>query len=177
MNNVIITATNTTGAENVTIDDVRIDRTAARIVLLGVPDVPGVAAEVFSALAGRRIGVEMIVQNNMRGGMTDIGFLVKKERLDDTIVVCRKTAADIEAQGVSFNTEVARVSVRGKNLTENPEIPAKMFSALASVGVNIEMIVSNSIDITCVVSETDADRAIETLQKAFPQDPAAPSPS
>ncbi|MDR1977691.1 MAG: ACT domain-containing protein [Synergistaceae bacterium] len=166
MKEVVIVETNATGTKNV-VDDVGIDRAAARIVLLGVPDVPGVAANVFSALAEHRIGVEMIVQNNMRGGMTDIGFLVKKERLDDAIVVCRKSATDIEAQGVSFNTEVARVSVCGKNLTENPEIPAKMFSTLASVGVNIEMIVSNTLDITCVVSETDADRAIRALQEAF----------
>jgi aspartate kinase len=150
--------------------DVRIDRSGARIVLLGVPDVPGVAARVFSTLAAGRIGVEMIVQNNMRGGMTDIGFLVKKERLDDAIGVCRKVATDIDAQGVSFNTEIARVSVYGSDLGDKPEVPAKMFSALAEAGVNIEMIVSNALYITCVVAETAADKAHEALQKAFSAD-------
>jgi aspartate kinase len=149
------------------VSDVRIDRSGARIVLMGVPDVPGVAAKVFSALADRRIGVEMIVQNDMRGGMTDIGFLVKKESLDDAIAVCRGVATDIDAQGVSFNTEIARVSVHGSDLGDKPEVPAKMFSALAGASVNIEMIVSNALYVTCVVAETAADKALEALREAF----------
>ena len=82
-------------------------RDDARIVLMGVPDVPGVAATVFSALAEKNIAVQMIVQNNMRGGITDIAFLVRKKRLDDAIDICRQTAEKIEAQGVSFNSEIA----------------------------------------------------------------------
>lgn len=151
------------------IDGVCLDHSAARIVLLGVPDVPGVAAGVFSALADRGIGAEMIVQNNMRGGMTDIGFLVKKERLDDAIPACRETAAKIEAQGVSFNTEVARVSVRGDGLAGDPRVPATMFSALAGAGVNIEMIVSDASGVTCVVAASSAEKATEALRKAFPE--------
>lgn len=152
------------------VDDVRVDHSAARIVLLGVPDVPGVAARVFTALAARQVGAEMIVQNNMRGGMTDIGFLVKKECLDDAIAVCREVATAIEAQGVSFNTEVARVSVHGNDLTGDPEVPARMFSALAGAEVNIEMIVSNSLYVTCVVAETAAEKAAEALRKEFPEE-------
>ncbi|MDR1733246.1 MAG: ACT domain-containing protein [Synergistaceae bacterium] len=161
---------NSPSAKEKVVEDVRSDHSAARIVLLGVPDVPGVAAKVFSALAEQQVGAAMIVQNNMRGGMTDIGFLVRKERLDAAIVVCRKVAAEVGAQGVSFNTEVARVSVCGRNLGDNPEVPAKMFSALAKAGVNIEMIVSNALDITCVVAEPSASAAVEALQKAFPED-------
>ena len=149
------------------IQDVRIDRTAARITLLGVPDVPGVAAKVFSAIAGQNIGIEMIVQNNMRGGITDIGFLIGKERLNDAIEACRKVAEEIEAQGVSFSTEIARVTILGDNLSEAVEIPAKMFSSLAEVGVNIDMIVSNSRYITCVVAEGSAEKAASALRNKF----------
>ncbi|MDR1048565.1 MAG: ACT domain-containing protein [Synergistaceae bacterium] len=146
------------------VGDVRADRSAVRITLLGVPDVPGVAARVFSPLAELEIGVEMIVQNTMRGGVTDIAFLVRRERLDDAIGACRKAAREIGAQGVSFNTEIARVSLTGENLDG---MPAKMFSALAAASVNIEMIVSNPLFITCVVAASEAEKATAALREAF----------
>ncbi|GHS87203.1 hypothetical protein AGMMS49957_06660 [Synergistales bacterium] len=149
------------------IKDIRVDRSAARITLLGVPDVPGVAAKVFSPLAEHGIGAEMIVQNSMRGGMTDIGFLVKKERLDNAIIVCRDVAAEIEAQGVSFNTEIARVTVVGDGLTEDASVSAAMFSTLADAGVNIEMIVSDALFITCVVGTGGAEKAADALRAAL----------
>jgi aspartate kinase len=149
------------------ISDVRIDRTSARITLLGVPDIPGVAAGIFSELAERGVGVAMIVQNNMRGGVTDVGFLVEKARLDDAVEGCRKVAKIIHAQGVSFSTEIARVSLMGLNLNRGVDIPAKMFSALAEAKVNIDMIVSNSYDITCVVAATAAEAAAEALRAKF----------
>jgi aspartate kinase len=149
------------------IDDVRIDHSTARIVMLGVPDVPGVASKVFSPLAGRGIGAQMIVQNSMRGGMTDIGFLVKQDSLDEAILACRAVAADIEAQGVSFNTEIARVTIAGAGLSEDPAVAANTFTALAEVGVNIEMIVSSSLSVTCVVAASDAEKARQALRKCF----------
>ena len=152
---------------NSIIESIRIDRGCARIILLGVPDLPGVAASVFSALAERNVGVEMIVQNNMRGGMTDMTFLIRKDRLDDAIPVCRTAAEAIKAQGVSFNTEVASVSIHGEELSSNPDVTAKMFSTLASVNVNIEMITSSAFAVTCVIDATAVDRAVAALQKAF----------
>ncbi|GHV37552.1 hypothetical protein FACS1894187_14560 [Synergistales bacterium] len=149
------------------IEDICVDRSAARITLLGVPDVPGVAAKVFSPLAEQGIGAEMIVQNSMRGGMTDIGFLVKKERLDNAISICRDVAQEIEAQGVSFSTEIARVTVVGDGITEDAAISAGMFSTLAAAGVNIEMIVSSSLFITCVVEAEKAEKAADALRAAF----------
>ena len=146
---------------------VNIDHESARITLLGVPDVPGVAAKIFSALAERGVGVEMIVQNNMRGGVTDVGFLVGKERLNDAIEACRRVAKEIEAQGVSFSTEIARVTLAGDNLAGAVDVPAKMFSALAEASVNIDMIVSNSWDITCVVAAGSAEKAAAALREKF----------
>ncbi|MDR2180397.1 MAG: ACT domain-containing protein [Synergistaceae bacterium] len=149
------------------LSDVRIDYSSARITLLGVPDVPGVAARIFTALANRGVGVEMIVQNNMRGGITDVGFLVKKECLDNAVEACRQVVKAIDAQGVSFNTEIARVSLVGENLTKAIDIPAKMFSTLAETKINIEMIVSNSYDITCVVAAQSAEKAATVLREKF----------
>jgi aspartate kinase len=149
------------------ISDVRIDHTSARITLLGVPDIPGVAAGIFSELAERGVGVAMIVQNNMRGGVTDVGFLVEKARLDDAVEGCRKVAKTIHAQGVSFSTEIARVSLEGLYLDRAVDLPAKMFSALAEAKINIDMIVSNSYDITCVVAANTAEAAADALRSKF----------
>jgi aspartate kinase len=149
------------------LSDVRIDHSSARITLLGVPDVPGVAARIFTALANRGVGVEMIVQNNMRGGITDIGFLVMKECLNNTVEACQQVVKAIDAQGVSFNTEIARVSLLGENLSKAIDIPAKMFSVLAEAQINIEMIVSNSYDITCVVAAQSAEKAAAALREKF----------
>lgn len=155
-----------------TIESIRIDRGCARIILLGVPDLPGVAATVFSSLSEKNVGVEMIVQNNMRGGMTDMTFLIRKDRLDDAIPVCRAAAESIRAQGVSFNTEVASVSIQGRELSSSPEIAAKMFATLASVNVNIGMITSSALAVTCVVDATAVDRAVEALEGTFGVKPA-----
>ena len=156
-----------TNSTNSVIESIRIDWGCVCIILLGVPDLPGVAASVFSALAEKNVGVEMIVQNNMRGGMTDMTFLIRKDRLDDAIPVCRTAAEAIKAQGVSFNTEVASVSIHGEELSSNPDVTAKMFSTLASVNVNIEMITSSAFAVTCVIDATAVDRAVAALQKAF----------
>ena len=110
---------------------------------------------------------EMIVQNNMRGGMTDMTFLIRKDRLDDAIPVCRTAAEAIKAQGVSFNTEVASLSIQGQELSSTPEVTARMFATLASVNVNIEMITSSAFAVTCVVDATAVERAVAALQKAF----------
>jgi aspartate kinase len=143
------------------------DSNIAKVVMMGVPDVPGVAGRLFSSLAGQGIGAEMIIQNNMRGGMNDIGFLVKKEYLDGAIDVCRDFSTDVGAQGVSFNTEIARVSIVGAGIANHPEIPSRMFNTLAKEGINIDMIASTALAVTCVVAEMRADDAVRALHEHF----------
>ena len=109
-------------SEGLIIKGVVHDAKVAKVVMMGVPDVQGVAGRLFSSLAERGIGVEMIIQNNMRGGLNDIGFLVKKEYMDGTIEVCRNFSRDVGAQGVSFNTEIARVSIVGAGIANHPDI-------------------------------------------------------
>ena len=143
------------------------DLNVAKVVLMGLPDVPGTAGRLFTSLAERGVGAEMIVQNNMRGGLNDIGFLIRKENLDNAIEVCRSFSRDIEAQGVSFNTEIARVSVIGSGIAGNPDIPARMFTTLGKAGVNIDMISSTDLSVTCVVASTHADDAVRALHEHF----------
>ena len=143
------------------------DLEVAKVVLMGVPDIPGVAGRFFTCLAERGVGAEMIVQNNMRGGLNDIGFLIRKENLDDAIEVCRNFSRDIEAQGVSFNTEIARVSIVGEGIAGNPDVPARMFTTLGKEGVNIDMISSTDLYVTCVVASTRAAAAVRALREHF----------
>ena len=139
----------------------------AKVVIMGVPNIPGVAGRLFSNLSARGIGAEMIIQNMMRGGLSDIGFLVKKEYLDDAIQVCRAMSDETEAQGVSFDTEIARVSIVGAGIANHPEVPARMFNVLAEEGINIDMISSTALAVTCIVGASRAEDAVRALHEQF----------
>jgi aspartate kinase len=153
--------------EGLAIKGVAHDAKVAKVVIMGVPDVPGVAGRLFSSLAEKGVGAEMIIQNNMRGGLNDIGFLVKKEYLDGAIDVCRDFSRDISAQGVSFNTEIARVSIVGAGIANHPDIPSRMFMVLAKEGINIDMIASTALAVTCVVAASRAEDAVRALHEHF----------
>ncbi|MDR3166286.1 MAG: aspartate kinase [Synergistaceae bacterium] len=148
------------------------DLKVAKVVLMGVPDVPGVAGRLFSNLAERGVGAEMIIQNTMRGGLNDIGFLVRKENLDAAIDVCRNFSVEVDAQGVSFNTEIARVSIVGSGIANHPDIPSRMFTILAKESINIEMIASTALAVTCVVAATRAEDAVRALHEHFIEEEA-----
>ncbi|MDR3321696.1 MAG: aspartate kinase [Synergistaceae bacterium] len=154
-------------SEGLAIKGVVHDAKVAKVVMMGVPDVPGIAGRLFSSLAENGIGAEMIIQNNMRGGLNDIGFLVKKEYLDGAIDVCRDFSRDVGAQGVSFNTEIARVSIVGAGIANHPDIPSRMFTALAQEGINIDMIASTALAVTCVVAAPRAEDAVRALHEHF----------
>lgn len=148
------------------------DSNVAKVVLMGVPDIPGVAARLFTNLAHQGIGAEMIIQNNMRGGVNDIGFLVKKTNLETAIQVCRDNCREIDAQGVSFDTEIARVTIVGAGIANHPEIPPRMFNVLAEEGINIDMIASTSLALTCIVSQPRAEDAVRALHEHFIEEAA-----
>ena len=143
------------------------DGEVAKVAVLGVPDTPGIAAALFSALAGRGVAAEMIVQSVMRGQVNDIAFLVRKEYLGEAIEVCRRSVREIGAQGVAFDSEIGKITLEGAPVAEDPAIPARMFSVLAEGSVNIDMISSTDRNITCVVSSADSERAVRALEKAF----------
>ena len=137
------------------------------VVFLGLPNVPGIAAEIFSALSERSVSVNMVTQNTMRGGRSDLSFLIRKDRLDEMISVCREVAENVGAQGVSFATEVAAITVKLESPSDTAHTLAKIFKALASVKVNIEIINSTSESVICIVSSTKAHEGINALTKAF----------
>jgi aspartate kinase len=154
-------------SESLIVRSIASDRNVAKVAVLGVPDIPGVAAGLFGRLSAGGVGAEMIIQSVMRGQVNDIAFLVKKEFLGEAIDICRDIVREIGAQGVAFDTEIGKVTVIGAGIANHPEVPSKMFSKLASENINIDMISSTSMSITCVVAAGDVDKAVRCLHREF----------
>ena len=136
------------------------------VVFLGLPNVPGIAAEIFNELSRHSVKINMVTQNTMRGGRSDLSFLINKDSLDEMIPVCRAVAEKVGGQGVSFATEVAAITV-GFETQSAADTLAKIFATLASVGANIEIINSTSESAICIVSLTKAREGLEALEKVF----------
>ncbi len=137
------------------------------VIFLGLPNVPGIAAGVFKKLSEHEIAVEMVTQNTMRGGRSDLSFLINKDRLDDANRICRDLCEKLSGQGVSFATEIATIRVDIENSGDAAKTLAKIFSTLASAGVNIEIINSTPSSVMCVVSNTHAADGLKALEAAL----------
>lgn len=153
--------------EDAVIRAVIADQQEAKVTVSGVPDKPGIAANLFRLLADAMVNVDMIVQNASEGGITDISFTVPHAELDRALDICGSQRADIGADAVSAEPRIAKVSVIGAGMKSNPGVAATMFETLASNGINIEMISTSSIRISCVIAEAESDRAVQVLHDAF----------
>ncbi|HMX64012.1 MAG TPA: aspartate kinase [Microthrixaceae bacterium] len=153
--------------EDALIRAVQADDSEAKITVTGVPDRPGVAATLFRSLADADVNVDMIVQNVSEGGVTDISFTVPHAQIDDAIAVCEERAAEVGAAAVVTDRAIAKVSVIGAGMKSNPGVAATMFQVLADNGINIEMISTSAIRISCVIAEADSDRAVQVLHDAY----------
>ena len=143
------------------------DLSEAKVTVGGVPDRPGIAANLFRRLADADINVDMIVQNASEGGITDISFTVPHSELPAALEICQGMADDIGADHVTSEHRIAKVSVVGAGMKSNPGVAATMFETLADNGVNIGMISTSAIRISCVVAENDADKAVQILHDVF----------
>jgi len=143
------------------------DTSEAKVTVSGVPDQPGIAARLFRLLADREVNVDMIVQNTSEHGVTDISFTVPHEDLDVAREVCEGLAGEIGATGVSADHDIARVSLIGAGMKSNPGVAATTFETLAAAGINIEMISTSAIRISCIVREGQAEDAVQLLHAAF----------
>ena len=135
-----------------------------------MPDQPGIAARLFGALADDNVNVDMIVQNTSTGGATDISFTVPRADLAAAMHVSEELWPQIGAKSVSYDAEIGRVSVVGAGMKTNPGVAARVFRVLAGEGVNIEMISTSSIRISCVVRARDVERAVQALHADFELD-------
>ena len=142
------------------------DTSEAKVTVTGVPDRPGIAAGLFRALADADVNVDMIVQNVSEAGVTDISFTVPN---DQTELAALITSGRLPEQDCTVTTDAAigRVSIVGAGMKSNPGVAATMFETLAANDINIEMISTSAIRISCVVQVDEVDRATQALHEAF----------
>ena len=153
--------------EQAIISGVSHDASEAKVTIEQVPDRPGIAAKVFRTLADESVNVDMIVQNVSTAGHTDISFTVPRDDLARTLGVLDKVVAEVEASGITHDPDIGRVSLVGAGMRTHPGVAAQMFEVLAAERINIEMISTSSIRISCVVGSADVERAVQALHRAF----------
>jgi aspartate kinase len=149
------------------------DKDVARITLRGVPDQPGIAASIFQPLGEKLISVDTIVQNASVERLTDVTFTVAQHDLDSAMALIRPIAQRIRAAEVLADTHLAKVSIVGSGITSGIGYAGRMFKALFDAGINIELITTSEIRITCLIDEGHVEEAVRALHKAFELEKAA----
>jgi aspartate kinase len=153
--------------ERAIISGIAHDTSEAKVTILGVPDKPGVAARVFRPLADGGVNVDMIVQNASEAGRTDIFFTLPKDDLVRAEPILKSIQDEVGAQGVTTDPEIAKVSLVGAGMKTHPGVAADMFDALADAGINIEIISTSSIRVSCVIRAEEVERAVKVIHDRF----------
>ncbi len=143
------------------------NKNVAKLGIFGVPDQPGVAYMVFKMLADRGINVDMIVQSSMRDGINDISFTVSQDDLRKSLETIEEIIKVVGAAGYTHDAHVAMVSVVGAGMTGNPGVAAMTFGALADEEINIDMISTSDIKISCIIKNTETEKAMNVLHRKF----------
>jgi aspartate kinase len=158
--------------ESALIRGVALDVEEAKVTLDEVPDRPGIAAAIFKAVAAEGIHVDMIVQNVSHDGRTDLSFTIPRADLHRLDAVLEGIVTDVGALRYETDDAIAKLSLVGAGIKSNPGVAADMFDALAAEGINIDMISTSSIRISCVIRAEDADRAVRAVHQRFGLDGA-----
>ena len=148
------------------------DKNMAKITVLGVPDRPGISATIFEPLAEKGISVDTIVQNASVERITDLTFTVARENLEAAVDIVKPVAQSMGAGGCVSDAHLGNVSIVGTGMQHSPGYAARMFRALYEADVNIEMIATSEIRITCIVAEDRVEDAVRALHRAFQLDQA-----
>ena len=156
--------------EKVVVSAVTLSKNETKVTIRDVPDKPGVAAKVFKRIAEQEINVDMIVQNISRTGYTDLSFTVVKENLAKTLRTVKKASEQIGGGSVIVDRDIARVSIVGVGMKSHSGIAAGMFEALAENKINIEMISTSEISISCVIRKRLANKAVRAIHRKFKLD-------
>jgi aspartate kinase len=143
------------------------DTSEAKVTVTGVPDRPGIAARVFRPLADAGVNIDMIVQNVSAAGHTDISFTLPKEDLRRAQAALEQVRLDVGALDVVTDNDIGRISLVGAGMKTHPGVAADMFDALADAGINIEIISTSPIRISCVVRAGDIERAVQVVHERF----------
>ncbi|MGD8284262.1 MAG: aspartate kinase [Desulfobacterales bacterium] len=155
------------GMERLVVSGVTHDKNQARITLKKVPDQPGIAAKIFTPMAEAGIVVDMIIQNTRPGGQTDLTFTVLKANYTKAMEIQQKVAREIGAENIYSDEDIAKVSVIGVGMKDHSGVASKMFTALASENINILLISTSEIRISCIIEEKYTELAVRVLHSAF----------
>jgi len=155
--------------EDVLVSGITYNEDEAKVTILDVPDRPGMAAKIFKRIFQNDINVDMIIQNvsKTRTGRTDVSFTVLKTDLEKAMEIMKQVSDEVGAKGAVADDGIAKVSVVGLGMRSHSGVAARMFEALASVGINIEMISTSEIKISCVIRQEDAREAVRVIHKRF----------
>ncbi|RKY34393.1 MAG: aspartate kinase [Candidatus Omnitrophota bacterium] len=153
--------------EGMVISGVTYDQREVKITICDVPDRKGIAARIFNTLSKEQINVDMIIQNVSRTGCTDISFTVPKTSFNKTLQTAKQIVKDVKAGKVVYDQDIAKVSIVGVGMKSHYGVAAQMFGALAEKNINIEMISTSEISISCVIKKEKALIAVRALHKVF----------
>jgi aspartate kinase len=151
------------------------DLDVAKITMRAVPDRPGIAAAVFEPLADAHLSVDVIVQNASAEGLTDLTFTVAKGDLSRAVAIVEQVARQINAGTVATDAKIGKVSIVGTGIQSAPGFASRMFRCLYDAGINIEMISTSEIRITCIIAEDQVQDAVRALHEAFELEKAEPA--
>ncbi len=160
------------GMEKMLISGVAKDDGIARITIMGVPDIPGWAFKIFSKLSSKGINVDIILQSTGGENTKDISFTVREEQLDDAVEILNEYCKSIEGSFVTYDRNVSKVSVVGAGMESHPGVAAKMFEALFTAQINIQMIATSEIKISVLLNQNEADKAVIAIHDTFFDTPA-----
>lgn len=153
--------------EKEVVSGIALNSQEAKVTIFGVPDRPGVAAKIFKIMADHHINIDMIIQNKTNTRKTDISFTVMKTELKRVLPIVKKAVEAVGAARVLCDENIAKVSVVGVGMRSHSGVASKMFSALAKEKINIEMISTSEIRISCVIRQDEGKKAVRALHKAF----------
>ncbi len=153
--------------ENVVVSGVTCDKNEAKLSILRVPDKPGIAAKIFGSIAQANINVDMIIQNISTDGFTDLTFTVPRTDLAQSLEIVRRVGKEIGAKDVLAEEKVAKIAVIGTGMRSHTGVASKMFKALAEEGINIMMISTSEIKVSCIIERKYSELAVRVLHDAF----------
>ena len=153
--------------ERLVVSAVAYSKDEARITVTNVPDRPGIASRIFTAIADAGIVVDMIIQNTRESGLTDLTFTVPKADYKKAMSIQKEVAESIGAEEVLGDENIAKVSVIGVGMRSHSGVAAQMFTALADENINIMMISTSEIKISCIIEEDQTELAVRVLHRVF----------
>lgn len=153
--------------EQPVVSGIMCDKNQAKITLKEVPDQPGIAANIFEPLAAASISVDMIIQNVSEQGHTDLSFTMAREELDEAMVIMNKAAKKIHATQISSDAKIAKVSIVGAGMRSHSGVAAQIFKTLSAHKINILMISTSEIKVSCIIEQKNSKAAVIALHDAF----------